>query len=33
MAPTTDIMIATMKLLAGPVQLPDAEDAKLLFPE
>jgi tetratricopeptide (TPR) repeat protein len=32
-ARTTDIMISNVKLLALPVQLPDAEDVKLLFPE
>lgn len=32
MAATTDIMIANVRLLS-PLQLPDAEDVKLLFPE
>ena len=32
MARTTDIMIANIRLLA-PMQLPDADDVKLLFPE
>jgi tetratricopeptide (TPR) repeat protein len=33
MAATTDRMIANVKLLARPVQLPDPDDVKLLFPE
>lgn len=33
LARTTDAMISNVKLLALPVQLPDPEDAKLLFPE
>jgi tetratricopeptide (TPR) repeat protein len=33
LARTTDVMISNVKLLALPVQLPDPEDVKLLFPE